>query len=114
MNMKLAINRKTNLKLFNRPPINFWETEKKVEEDSMTITSYEESISHEVKYNPANKESDSYKVYIKPFSHSMLSNGSNSWINSTLLSKATDLTKMVWCIFFCDSFFAQRQGSLCL
>jgi hypothetical protein len=40
-----------------------------MEEDSMTKTSYEDSICHEVKYNPTNKESESYKLYIKPFSH---------------------------------------------
>jgi hypothetical protein len=45
-----------------------WEPEN-VEEDSMTKTSYEDSICHEAKYNPANKESESYKLYIKPFSH---------------------------------------------
>jgi hypothetical protein len=28
----------------NRAPINFWELEKKVEEDSMTKTSYKDSI----------------------------------------------------------------------
>jgi hypothetical protein len=55
----------------NRAPINFWELEKKVEEDSMTKTSYEDSICHEVKYNPADKNSESYKLYIKPFLHGM-------------------------------------------
>jgi hypothetical protein len=34
-------------------------------------TSYKDHICYEVKYNPANKDSDSYKLYIKPFSHSM-------------------------------------------
>jgi hypothetical protein len=38
MNMKLAINKKMSLRIFNRAPINFWEPEK-VEEDSMTKTS---------------------------------------------------------------------------
>jgi hypothetical protein len=58
--MKLAINKKTSLRIFNRAPINFWEPEKKVEEDSTTTkTSYKDSICHEVKYNPSNKESDS-------------------------------------------------------
>jgi hypothetical protein len=69
MNMKPLINRKMNSRLFNRAPINFWEPEKKVEKDSMTKTSYEDIICHEVKYNPAYKERDSYKLYIKPFSH---------------------------------------------
>jgi hypothetical protein len=67
--MKLAINKKMSSRIFNRAPINFWEPEKKMEEDSMTKTSYKDSICHEVKYNPANKESESYKLYIKPFSH---------------------------------------------
>jgi hypothetical protein len=40
-----------------------------VEEDSMTKTSYEDSICHEAKCNPADKESNSYKLYIKPFPH---------------------------------------------
>jgi hypothetical protein len=55
--------------MFNRAPINFWEPEK-VEEDSTTKTSYKDHICHEVKYNHANKDSESYKLYIKPFSHS--------------------------------------------
>jgi hypothetical protein len=40
-----------------------------VEEDSTTKASYEDSICHEVKYDPTNKESDTYKKYIKPFFH---------------------------------------------
>jgi hypothetical protein len=71
MNMKLAINKKTSLRIFNRAPINFWEPEK-VEEDSMTKTSYyEDSICHEVIYSPADKDSESYKLYIEPFFHGM-------------------------------------------
>jgi hypothetical protein len=59
-----------NLALTERAPINFWEPVKVEEEDSTTKTSYEDSICHEVKYNPADKdESESYKLYIKPFSH---------------------------------------------
>jgi hypothetical protein len=70
--MKVTLNKKTNSRNFNRAPINFWEPEKKVvEEDSTTKTSYEDSIYHEVKYNPANKNSESYKLYIKPFSCGM-------------------------------------------
>jgi hypothetical protein len=30
---------------------------------------YQDSICHEVKYNPTDKKSDTYKKYIKPFSH---------------------------------------------
>ncbi len=41
-----------------------------MEEDSTTKTSHEDSICHEVKYNPNDKGSDTYKKYIKPFSHS--------------------------------------------
>jgi hypothetical protein len=44
--MKLVINKKTSSRIFNRAPINFWEHEK-VEEDSMTKTSYEDSICDE-------------------------------------------------------------------
>jgi hypothetical protein len=42
-----------------------------VEEDSTTKQSFEDHICHEVKYNPADKKSESYKLYIKPFSHGM-------------------------------------------
>jgi hypothetical protein len=68
MNMKLAINKKMSLRIFNRAPINFWEPET-VGEDSMTKSSYEDSICHEVKYDPKDKQGDTYKKYIKPFSH---------------------------------------------
>ena len=68
MNMKLAINKKLSSRIFNRAPINFWEPEK-VEEDSMTKHHTKIDICHEVKYNPADKKSESYKLYIKPFSH---------------------------------------------
>jgi hypothetical protein len=67
--MKLAITKKTSSRIFNRAPINFWEPEK-VEEDSTTKNNfYQDSICHEVKYDPTNKKSDTYKKYIKPFSH---------------------------------------------
>jgi hypothetical protein len=70
MNMKLAINKRMSSRIFNKAPINFWEPEK-VEEDSTTKTSYEDSICHEVKYNPSDKDSETNKLYIKPFSHDM-------------------------------------------
>jgi hypothetical protein len=66
--MKLVTNKKMGLRLFNRAHINFWEPET-VEEDSMTKTSYEDIICHEVKYDPNNKQCDTCKKYIKPFSH---------------------------------------------
>jgi hypothetical protein len=67
--MKLAITKKTSSRIFNRAPINFWEPEK-VEEDSMTKNNfYQDSICHEVKHDPTDKKSDTYKNYIKPFSH---------------------------------------------
>jgi hypothetical protein len=66
--MKLTINKKTSLRIFNRALINFWEPEK-VEEDSTTITSYEDSICHEMKYDPSGKDSKTYKLYIKPSLH---------------------------------------------
>jgi hypothetical protein len=41
-----------------------------VEEDSTTKNNfYQDSICHEVKYDPTNKKSDTYKKYIKPFSY---------------------------------------------
>jgi hypothetical protein len=68
MNIKLAINKKMGSRLFNRASINFWEPET-VEEDSTTKTSYKNGICHKVKYDPNEKEGDTYKKYIKPFSH---------------------------------------------
>ena len=64
------MNKNMGSKIFNRAPINFWESVA-VEEDSMTKTSYEDTICHEVKYDPADKGSDMYKKYMKPFSHGM-------------------------------------------
>jgi hypothetical protein len=67
--MKLAITKKMSSRIFNRAPINFWELEK-VEEDSTTKNNiYQDSICYEVKYDPTDKKSDTYKKYIKPFSH---------------------------------------------
>ena len=66
--MKISMNKNMGSRIFNRAPINFWEPEK-VEEDSMTKTSYKDSICHEVKYDPANKASESYKMYMTAFSH---------------------------------------------
>jgi hypothetical protein len=39
-----------------------------VEEDSMTKTSYEDHICHEVKHDPSDKDHEIFKNYIKPFS----------------------------------------------
>jgi hypothetical protein len=95
--MKLAIKtKKMSSRIFNRAPINFWEPEK-VEEDPTTKASHEDSIYHEVKYNPTDKESESYKLYI--LNHSLtvlLSNGSNSWITSTSSFVAMNSTTTVW------------------
>jgi hypothetical protein len=66
--MKIAMNKKMGLRIFNRAPINFWESVT-VEEDSMTKTSYEDTICHEVKYNPTDKGNNTHEKYIKPFSH---------------------------------------------
>jgi hypothetical protein len=66
--MKLEMNKKMSLRIFNRAPINFWEPAK-LEEDATTKTSYKDSICHEVKYDPTDKEGDTFKKYIKPFSH---------------------------------------------
>jgi hypothetical protein len=46
----------------------FWEPDE-VKEDSMTKTSCDNEICHEVKYNPTDKKSQSYKLHIKPFLH---------------------------------------------
>jgi hypothetical protein len=41
-----------------------------VEEDSTTKNNfYQDSICHEVRYNPTDKKSDTYKKYIKPYSY---------------------------------------------
>ena len=66
--MKIAMNKNMGFRIFNRAPINFWKSVA-VEEDSMTKTSDKDSICHEVKYDPTDKGSDTYKKYIKPFSH---------------------------------------------
>jgi hypothetical protein len=95
MNMKLAFTKKTSLRIFNRAPINFWEPEK-VEEDSMTKNNfYQDSICHEVKYNPINKKSDTYKSISNLSLTVLLSNGSNSWRTSTSTFMEMALIKMV-------------------
>jgi hypothetical protein len=67
--MKVAITKKTSSSIFNRAPINFSEPEI-VEEDSTTKNNfYKDCICHEVKYDPTDKRSYTYKKYIKPFSH---------------------------------------------
>jgi hypothetical protein len=43
----------------------------------VTKQSYKDHICDEVKYNPANKMSESYKLYIKPFSHCT----AEQWLN---------------------------------
>jgi hypothetical protein len=65
MNMKIAMNKNVSLRLFNRAPINFWEPVA-VEEPSMTKNN--DSICHEVKYDPADKASELYKMYMTVFS----------------------------------------------
>jgi hypothetical protein len=59
---------KDNLRFLNRAPINFWEPEKwkKIPRPKFF---YEESICHELKYDPTDKKSDTYKKYMQPFSH---------------------------------------------
>ncbi len=66
--MKIAMNKNTSLRIFNRAPINFWESED-LEEDS--TTKGKDTICHEVKYDPTDKGSDTYKKDMKPFSHGM-------------------------------------------
>jgi hypothetical protein len=82
--MKLAITKKTSLRIFNRAPINFWEPEK-VEEDSMTKNNfYQDSICHEVKYDPTDKRVTHTKSISNLSLTVLLSNGSNSWRTSML------------------------------
>jgi hypothetical protein len=64
--MKIATNNNVSSRLFNRAPINFWEPVA-VEQSSMTKN--DDSICHEVKYDPADKASESYKMYMTAFSH---------------------------------------------
>jgi hypothetical protein len=64
--MKIAMNKNTGTRIFNRAPINFWELVT-VEEDSTTKN--KDTICHKVKYDPTDKGSDMYKKYMKPFSH---------------------------------------------
>jgi hypothetical protein len=66
--MKVALNKKMSSRNFSRAPINFWEPPK-VEEDSTTKIVYEEHVCHEVKYDPSDEDSESYKKYMKPFSY---------------------------------------------
>jgi hypothetical protein len=74
MNIKVAFNKKLSSRVFKRAPINFWEPDE-VEEDSMTKSSHEDDICHEVKYDPTNKKSHTYKLYIKPSCMILPSNG---------------------------------------
>jgi hypothetical protein len=68
MNMKIATNKNVSSRLFNRAPINFWEPV--AVEQSSTIKN-DDSICHEVKYNPTDKASELYKMYMTAFSHGM-------------------------------------------
>jgi hypothetical protein len=64
--MKIATNKNTSSRIFNRDPINFWESVA-VEEDSTSKS--EDTICYEVKYDPTDKGSDTYKKYMELFSH---------------------------------------------
>jgi hypothetical protein len=64
--MKIATNKNVSSRLFNRAPINFWEPAT-VEEPSTTKN--DDSICHEVKHDPTEKASESYKMYMTAFSH---------------------------------------------
>jgi hypothetical protein len=64
--MKIAMNKNVSSRLFNRAPINFWEP---VVVEQPSTTKNDDSICHEVKYDPANKTSKSYKMYMTAFSH---------------------------------------------
>ena len=64
--MKIAMNKNVSSRLFNRAPINFWEP---VVVEEPSTTKNDDSICHEVKYDPADKTSESYKMYMTAFSH---------------------------------------------
>jgi hypothetical protein len=64
--MKIATNKNMSSRLFNRAPINFWEP---VAVEQPSTTKNDDSICHEVKYNPTDKTSESYKMYMTAFSH---------------------------------------------
>jgi hypothetical protein len=66
--MKITTNKNMSLRIFNRAPINFWEY---VAVDENSTTKNEDTICHKVKHDPADKGSDMYKKYMKPFSHGM-------------------------------------------
>jgi hypothetical protein len=79
--MKLAINKKMNLRLFNRAPINFWEPET-VEEDSMTKTSYKDSICGVMRLNMTltTSRGTHTKSILNPSLMVLLSNGSKQFM----------------------------------
>jgi hypothetical protein len=81
--MKLAITKKTSSRIFNRAPINFWEPEKWKKIPRKKKNFNQDSICHEVKYDPTNKKSDTYKSISNLSLTVLLSNGSNSWRTST-------------------------------
>jgi hypothetical protein len=54
-----------------------------VEEDSTTKNFYKDSIGHEVKYDPTDKKSDTYKSISNLSLTVLLNNRSNSWRTST-------------------------------
>ncbi len=60
------MNKNVSLRLFNRAPINFWEP---VALEQPSMTKNDDSICHEVKYDPADKASELYKMYMTAFSH---------------------------------------------
>ena len=62
------MNKNMGLRIFNRAPINFWESVA-VEEDAMTKN--KDTICHKVKHNPAENGSDTYRKHMKPFTHGM-------------------------------------------
>jgi hypothetical protein len=64
--MKIATNKNVSSRLFNRAPINFWEP---VVVEQSSTTKSDDSICHEVKYDPTDKASESYKMYMTAFSH---------------------------------------------
>ncbi len=60
------MNKNVSSRLFNRAPINFWEP---VALEQPSMTKNDDSICHEVKYDPADKASELYKMYMTAFSH---------------------------------------------
>jgi hypothetical protein len=68
--MKLAITKKTSSRTSTELPSTSGNLKKWKKITQTKNNFYQDSICHEVKCDPTVKKSDTYKKYIKPFSHS--------------------------------------------